>query len=151
MDINQVSCSAERMARSIFEILPEAGPFMIIIDKQGNCLSSDNKKTEQLDISRSFLEKICARIDDGAEPVITQRNQACIIAAQLATERTDCGYLVIALPDYTPEEALRNFDLVEILLGQAGLIAEFVEMNNSPAAFELPATACCRYSKASLN
>jgi hypothetical protein len=48
----------------------------------------------------------------------------------LATDRTNCGYLVIALPRYGPESTLTNIDLVEALLSQITLIARLVEKAN---------------------
>jgi hypothetical protein len=48
----------------------------------------------------------------------------------LATEQTNCGYVIIALPQYSPESTLINIDLIEILLNQTGLIAKLIEKNN---------------------
>ncbi len=76
------------------------------------------------------MRELCAKIDDGAEPVITQADDFSIIAAQLATERTDCGYVIIALPQYSPESTLINIDIIETLLNQTGLIAKLIEKNN---------------------
>jgi len=120
----------EQIARQIFDILPEQGPIMIIVDGKGNCWPSNSENFSTLNISESFLKELCAKIDDGAEPVITQTNGFSIVAAQLATERTNCGYVIIALPQYTTESTLINIDLIEILLNQTGLIAKLIEKNN---------------------
>jgi hypothetical protein len=53
-----------------------------------------------------------------------------VVVAQLATERTKCGYVMIALSQYSPESTLANIDLVEVLLNQIGLVARLVEKNN---------------------
>lgn len=120
----------EQVARQIFEVLPEQGPIITIIDRNGNIWPSDSEEFAKLNISESFLKELCAKIDDGAEPVITDLNDCSIIAVQLATERNNCGYVIIALPQYSPESTLINIDLIEILLNQFSLIAKLIEKNN---------------------
>ena len=120
----------EQIARQIFDILPERGPVLMIMDGDGHCWPSDSEKFAKLNISESFLRELCAKIDDGDEPVVTQAGDCSVIAAQLATEQTKCGYVVIALPQYSPESTLVNIDLIEILLNQIGLIAKLIEKNN---------------------
>jgi len=120
----------EQIARQIFDILPDGGPVMVIMDEEGNCWPSDSEKFSTLNISESLLREVCAKVDDGDEPVVTQLNDCSVVAAQLATERTKCGYVIIALPQYSPESILINIDLIEILLNQIGLIAKLIEKNN---------------------
>ena len=119
----------EQIARQIFEILPEQGPVMVIMDRDGNCWPSDSESFSGLNLDESFLEELRAKIDDGAEPLVTQVNDFSIVAAQLVTEQTNCGYVIIALPQYSPESTLINVDLVEILLNQVSLIAKLIEKN----------------------
>ena len=120
----------EQIARQVFGILTEGGPVMVIMDRDGNCWPSDSERFCKLNISELFLKEVCGKIDDGAEPVVTQENDCSIIAAQLATDRTNCGYVIIALPQYSPESTLINIDLIEVLLNQIGLIAKLIEKNN---------------------
>ena len=61
------------------------------------------------------------------EPVITQVGDVSVTIAQLATDRTNCGYVVVALPHHSPENTLTNIDLVEALINQITLIARLVE------------------------
>ena len=119
----------ERIAQKLFSVLPEQGPIIVIMDKNGNCWSSDEDGLSGLKISRHLLREILARIDDGDEPVVTQSNAVGIAVAQLATERTDCGYVLIALPHSSAESAFINFDVIETLLDQISLVAELVEKN----------------------
>ena len=120
----------ELIARQIFDILPDGGPVMVIIDKDGHFWPSDSEKFSKLNLSESFLKELKAKVDDGAEPVVTQADDCSIIAAQLATEQTNCGYVIVALPQYSPESTLINIDLIEIVLNQISLIAKLIEKNN---------------------
>ncbi len=121
---------SEQIARQIFEVLPEQGPIMVIMDRDGNIWPSDSEEFAKLNISESFMKELCAKTDDAAEPIITQANDCSVIAAQLVTERSNCGYVIIALPQYSPESTLINIDLIEVLLNQIDLIAKLIEKNN---------------------
>jgi len=120
----------EQIARQIFEVLPEGRATIVFMDRDGNNWPSDPEEFAKLNISESFLKELCAKIDDGAEPVVTGTDDCSVIAAQLATERSNCGYVIIALPQYSPESVLINIDLIEMLLNQIGLIAKLIEKNN---------------------
>jgi len=120
----------EQIARLIFEVLPERGLIMVIMDRDGNIWPSNSEEFAKLSVSESFLKELCAKIDDGVEPVVSQVNDCSVIATQLATERNNCGYVIIALPQYNPESTLINIDLIEMLLNQVGLIAKLIEKNN---------------------
>lgn len=119
----------EQVARQTFETLPEGGPILVIMDRHGNCWPSNSEEFSNLKISEPFLKQLCDKVDDGAEPVMTQANDTSIVAAQLATERTNCGYVLVALPRYNPESTLVNIDLIETLLSQISLIARLIEQN----------------------
>ena len=80
----------EQIARQVFEVLPEQGPILLIMDRDGHRWPSDSEEYAKLNISEQFLKELCAKIDDGAEPVITQINDCSIVATQLATERSNC-------------------------------------------------------------
>jgi hypothetical protein len=120
----------EQIAKGIFDILPERGPIMVIIDREGHRWVSDKEKFSNLSVRESFWSGLCSKIDDGTEPVITQADDCGIVAAQLATEQTVCGYFVIILPQYSPESTLINIDLIETILNQVSLIAKLIENNN---------------------
>lgn len=120
----------EQIARQVFEVLPERGPLILIMDKRGNSWPSNSEEFTKLNLSESFLKELCAKIDDGAEPVVTQAEECSIIATELTTEQHDCGYVIIALPNYSPESTLVNIDLIETLLSQFSLIARLIEKNN---------------------
>ena len=119
----------EKVARQLFELLGDHGPIMVIMDRDGNSWPSDSDKFSKLNLSDSFVKELLDKIDDGAEPIITQVDDFSIIASQLATDRTNCGYVLLALPQYSPESTLMNIDLIEILLNQINLIAKLIEKN----------------------
>jgi hypothetical protein len=120
----------EQIARQLFEVLPEQGPVILIMDRNGNTWPSDSEEFNRLNISESHLKELRDKIDDGVEPVITQTNDCSIIATQLATDRSNCGYVIVALPQYSPESTLINITLIETLLNQFNLIAKLLEKNN---------------------
>ncbi len=128
--LSPVATLNEQIARQIFDLLPERGPVMIIMDREGNCWPSDSEQFAKLNISKEFLKELCGKVDDGAEPIVTQTNDCSVVAAQLATEQTNCGYVFLAMPQYSPESTLANIDLVEIVLSQVSLIAKLIEKNN---------------------
>jgi hypothetical protein len=119
----------EQIARQVFDLLPEDGPMMVILSKEGNCWPSDAEGFTQLGLSDGYIKELCAKIDDGEEPIITNINDFSLVATALATERSDCGYILIVLPHYSPESTMANIGLIEILLSQVGLIAHLIEQN----------------------
>ena len=119
----------EQIARQVFDILPDNGPIMIIMDKEGNNWPSNSEQFAKSEIDESFLGDICQSIDDGSEPVITNIKDSSVIAAQLVTERTKCGYVIFILPQCSPESALINVDFIEMLISQMNLIAKLIEKN----------------------
>jgi len=128
--LSPVATLNEQIARQIFDLLPEGGPIMIIMDREGLCWPSDSERFSRLNLSKTFLKELCSKIDDGTEPIVTQANDCSIVAAQLATEQTNCGYVLLAMPQYNPESTIVNIALVEIVLSQTSLIAELIEKNN---------------------
>jgi len=138
----------EQIAGAIFDILPEDGPIVIIVGRDGNHWLSDSARFSRLNISESFLKGLCAKIDDGVEPVVTQVNDFGVVAAQLSTEQTNCGYVIIVLPQYSSESTLVNIGLIEMLLNQIGLIAKLVEKNKQ--AYELQTKQLGMYSQSNI-
>ena len=132
-----ISMLNEQIARQIFEILPENGPVILIIDRNGSSWPSDSEEFSKLNISEPLLKELCMKIDDGVEPVITHFNNSSIIAAQLATDKTNCGYIIMALPQYNEESTQKNIHLIEMLLNQFSLIAKLIEKNNNLYEFQI--------------
>jgi len=141
----------EQVARQVFDVLPDNGPILLIMDRDGNYWPSDSEEYAKLNINEPFLKELCAKIDDGAEPVVTQIDNCSIVAAQLATEQSNCGYVVIALPQNSPESTLVNIDLIEILLSQFGLIVKLIEKNNHLYEVQMKHYHMCSQSEIASN
>jgi hypothetical protein len=137
----------EQIARQVFDILPEDGPVMIIVSRQGNYWPSSSEGFAKLGITDGFLKDICTKVDDGDEPIITQVNDFSIVATALATEQTNCGYILIALPHYSPEATLANITLIEILLSQVGLVAHLIEQNTFLYERQMKRFGACEHVK----
>jgi len=117
----------EQIAHEVFDVLPEQGPVLIIMDRDGSYWPSNPEEFAKLNLSGALLKDLRAKVDDGAEPVITQVGDVSVTVAQLATDQTNCGYVVIALARHGPESTLTHIDLVEALLSQITLIARLIE------------------------
>ena len=120
----------EQIARQVFDTIPEGGPLILIMDRHSNRWPSDSEELAKLNINESFLENLCAKIDDGSEPIVTQIHEHSIIATGLATEQSECGYVMIAIPQSSPESTFSNIDLIEMLLNQFSVIAKLIEKND---------------------
>lgn len=141
----------EQIARQVFDILPDQGPILMIMDRDGHTWPSDSDEYEKLKIDEQFLKELCAKIDDGLEPVVSQIDGCSIVAAQLATEQNNCGYVIIILPQCSPESALINIDLVEMLLSQLNLIAKLIEKNNLLYGVQMKHYRICSQSEIASN
>ena len=137
LDFSRSSVLNEQIAKEIFDVLPDDGPVVVIIGRDDNRWFSDSAKFSKLDISEPLLKEVCAKIDDGAEPVVTQINEIGVVAAQLSVEETHCGYVVMALPQYNIESTMINFGLIEMLLNQIGLIARLIEKNEQAGELKI--------------
>jgi len=120
----------EKIARQVFEMLVDDGPIFLIADKNSNSWPSDSKAFAKLNIDDGFLALLWGKIDDGAEPIITQTDTCSVIAAELATERTPCGYIAIFMRQDGLEPAIANISLLETIINLVNLIASLVEKNS---------------------
>jgi hypothetical protein len=141
----------EEIARQVFEVLPEDGPLIVIMDTDGNIQANNPEEFANLNISESFLKEVCISIDDGTEPIITNSNNCSIVAEQLATKESNCGYVFVIMPGYDPETILLNIDLIEMLLNQIGLIAQFIEKNKLHDEVQMKQFYLCSQGEAALN
>jgi hypothetical protein len=144
----------EQVARQVFETLPDNGPLVLIMDRDGHHWPSDSQAFAELHISDAFLDELAVRINDGTEPVITQAEKCSVIAAELATERTRCGYIALILTQDGPEQAITNIGLLETITGLINLVAKLIEKNvllYELQSRSLPKTAQYVQSEAALN
>jgi hypothetical protein len=117
----------ERIARAVFEALPEGGPVVAIMDGEGHSWVSDAAAFARVNLAEPLLDDLCGAVDDGVEPVRVQAGEASVTVTQLATEQTRCGYLVLVTPRSNGGASPVEHDLVEALLGQIMLAANLIE------------------------
>lgn len=120
----------EQIARQVFDVLPERGPVLLILDRDGSCWPSNPEDLAKLNLGETFWKDLRAKVDDGAEPVITQVGDTSVTIAQLCTDRTNCGYVAVILSRRSAESTLADIDLVEALLNQITLIARLIEKSS---------------------
>jgi len=117
----------EQIARRVFEGLPEDGLVLAIMDGDGNCWPSDAEAFSRLGLDETLLTELRARVDDGADAARILVGEAMVTVTQLATDRTNCGYLVLAEPLRGGEPTRTSQDLVETLFGQIALVGQLLE------------------------
>jgi hypothetical protein len=117
----------EQIARAVFEMLPEGGPLLAIMDGGGCRWVSDPEAFARADLSEPLLDDLRAQVDDGVEPVTAEADAVRVTMTQLATEHTRCGYLVLVFPRSDTGAPAADHDLVEAFLGQITLVANLIE------------------------
>jgi hypothetical protein len=117
----------ERIAGVVFEVLPECGLLAAILDREGNCWPSDRDAFEKLNLGETLLCDLQAKVDDGAEPVTTLVGDVSVTMAQLVTDNTNCGYLLLAVSRCGSESIPAGFDMIETIISLITLTARLVE------------------------
>jgi hypothetical protein len=120
----------EQIARRVFDALGENGPLLAIMDRSGNCWASDPEAFDRMCPGDTVLENLWAQVDDGSEPAVARVGDRSVATAQLATEHTNCGYLVLILAPGDPQWTQAGMDLVEALFGQIALVARLIETSS---------------------
>jgi hypothetical protein len=117
----------ERIAQQVFEVMPEGGPLLALVDGSGHYWASDSEAFMQLNLVETLLDDLRAQVDDGLDPAMVQVGDTNVMVTQLHTERTNCGYLVLAVPRDDADMTQTSLDLVEVLLSQILLVANLIE------------------------
>jgi len=120
----------EQIAREVFDIIPEHGPIIVILDKEDSFWVSDQQRYSEIFTDSQQLRQLCTTIDEGAEPVVSQINDCGLIAARLTVEGENCGYVFAVMAQHSPESTLASFDLLELVLNQIALIGKLISKNN---------------------
>jgi len=118
---------SEQTARQIFDSLPEDGVIVVFIERDGTRWTSDSEAFARLGLDDASLAEFRARVDDGVEPVVTRLGDASITMAQLSTEHTDGGYVMVVVPDGPDKLAASDVSLLEACIGQISLVARLTE------------------------
>ena len=120
----------EQIARRVFEGFGECGPILAIMDRSGNCWASDPERFDRMHPGETILVDLWSTVDDGSEPAVAQVGNTSVATAQLATEHTNCGYMVLILASEDAEWTQANMDLVETVFNQVSLVARLIETSS---------------------
>ena len=118
---------SEQTARQIFDSLPEEGVIVVVTDRDGTRWTSDSEAFARLGLDDASLAEFRARVDDGVEPVVARLGDASIAMAQLTTEHTNCGYVMVIVPGSPGKPAASDVNLLEACMGQIALVARLTE------------------------
>ena len=121
----------EQLKSYLFDMTELEGPVLMLVSPEGELYANHPSRVAFLNQENSnILMAIYSQIDDGYDPCVCPVEGGCVIGSQLATEKNNCGYFMIFLPNYTSETVHSNMDVFEILLAQAQVICQLVEKNN---------------------
>jgi hypothetical protein len=156
MDTYELDCLSpgvlnQQIASVVFSCLPEDGPLAVILDGQGQYWPSDAVRYSTIFSKVNCLDGIIARLDDGADHVITDIHGTTVVAYQLATNDVHCGYIVFALEGYTQESAVENIDLIDTILAMMNLVGGLIEKANKAQALHMKNLNYSRYTEVSYN
>lgn len=121
---------AEQFVRQMFELGSPDGAVLIYVDENHKYQSNNASRAAFLYEEPEQLSSICNQIDDGDDPCVYAVDDGCVVGTQLATERGHLGYFLAFLANYTSQTVWANMDIIELMLGQAQLICQFIEKNN---------------------
>ena len=114
----------------LFGMTEPEGPVLILVDSQHQFCLNHPGRAGFLQDDPDILSILCEQIDDGYDPCVYAVEGGAVIGTQLATESTDCGYLLIFMPGYRTDTVQENMDLFEIILAQTQVICHLLEKNN---------------------
>jgi len=114
----------------LFGMTEPEGPVLILVNSQRQYSMNHPGRVQFLQEGPEILSAICEQIDDGYDPCVCAVDGGAVIGVQLATEYTDCGYLLIFMPGYQTDTIERNMDLFELVLAQTQVICHLLEKNN---------------------
>ncbi|MBM4103835.1 MAG: hypothetical protein FJ263_07265 [Planctomycetes bacterium] len=119
-----------QIGRAVLAEQADFGPFWVLLDDQRAVCAGDEQRLAEMIDDIASLHPFCSRVDDGFESVMCPAKDGVIAIGHLGTERTHCGYALLALPGYTADTAHANAAMIEMLLGQMNLLADVMEKNN---------------------
>lgn len=120
----------EQLSRELFNIVPEDGMIMVIMDPDGSLWISDPARFEQYFGNSEHLKKLVARVNDGCDFVLGHYGDCSLVVSDMTVGEQTFGYTILIMPDKTPEETLDNIDAIELLLNQTCLVASLIHKNN---------------------
>ena len=112
------------LAACIFDIMPDQGLDIAIVDRQGNIHASHRSHLGEFFSDQEHINHLITRVIDGDDPVISQFGDYSIVTSELSAGNSSCGYVFLALPDANGNSIEGRMDLVEFILNQLSLIAD---------------------------
>jgi hypothetical protein len=119
----------ERIAELIFNKFDDTDIVLAILGRDGSFIANEPEAFGKVFPVHRLLEELCAKIDDGCEPLISQVDGHLVAASDISTDSGSIGYAVILLPSDNPEKSIEYHNFIEIILEQFSLIAALVETN----------------------
>lgn len=117
----------EHLIQSLYDILPEDGATLLLLNREGVIRTGFFDDSISLNhLSATAWEDIVMRLDDGDDPVITGSSDCTLVATELPCPLGPWAYAVVLLPQRSVDSALQSFDLIQMILGQIGLICSQV-------------------------
>ena len=121
----------EQLSRDVLDIIPENSFSLAIIDSDGSVWTNDQTIFGEETEKPQFMSRICQRIGDGAEVVLTNIGETTLLASDIQVDTKICGYVILAIPNSSPSSVLSNIDIFEFALRQISLHASVIHKNNS--------------------
>lgn len=118
----------EQIAKLVFEKFPD-DIVLAILGRDGSLIANKPEIFRQVFPVNNLLNELCARVDDGHEPLISQVDGHLVAASGLSTDTGSIGYAVMLMPNDSPEKSIECHDFIEIILEQFSLIAALVDLN----------------------
>jgi hypothetical protein len=119
----------EQIAELIFNKFADTDIALAILGRDGSFIANKPEVFGKVFPAHRLLAELCAKIDDGCEPLISQVDGHFVAASDISTDSGSIGYAVMLLPNDRPEKSIEYHDFIEIILEQFSLIAGLVELN----------------------
>jgi hypothetical protein len=140
-EVPQQNDLLDEIAGRLFELLPEEGLSVILMNRDGRCFSNNDELLLEVLQDKHRLEQIAAAVDDGDDPAIVSIGDYDAAASQLTA-----GYVFLFLKASSSESVSTDMPVIEILLRQTVVIAEMIYSGYQKTAADVVSYSSCGYS-----
>jgi len=119
----------EQIAELVFNKFADTDVVLAVLGRDGSFIANEPEVFGKVFPANKLLAELCAKIDDGCEPLISQVGGHFVAASDISTDSGSIGYAVMLLPNDSPEKSTEYHDFVEIILEQFSLITGLIEAN----------------------